>query len=133
MVYHASCDFCPSSKRVHYLHKRIGSHLKHISLVAWIFKITGVLCVTIINFYIFKWLFLDSDFFVERVQNLFVPHFAILVFSFIVSSLIIGVYSTACDALLIGYLIDLDHGLASRVPELGVLLESNRYKPLLPN
>lgn len=127
MVYFSSCNFCPSTKRVHYLHRRVGDRIGTSGFISWLFKISGVIAITAINWYIFRWIIMDTTYFTLKVQNIMVPLFAIFIFSFIVSALFIGIYSTACDALLMCYLIELDLDKKPRHEELNITVGNTGY------
>jgi hypothetical protein len=109
MAYFGSCNYCPSTKRNHYLNRRVGDTIGNVSFIGFIFKITGVIAIASLNYLLFNWLITNTDYFRTRVQNPMVPLFSIWIFGLVVAALFMSIYSTACDALLMCGLIDLDH------------------------
>ena len=132
MAFFSSCNFCPSTKRNHYLNRRVGDKIGHVGFIGFLFKISGVLCITGINYLIFNWIITDTEYFKTRVQNPLVPMFAIFIFGAIVSSLFMSIYSTSTDAALMCYLIELDLDKKPRHPELSETIAQGNdgYKPL---
>jgi hypothetical protein len=133
MTYFSSCNFCPSTKRNHYLNRRVGDSIGHVGFIGTLFKITGVLAIAGLNYMIYNWLITDTDYFKTRVQNPLVPLFAIFVFGVVVAALFMGIYSTSTDAALMCYLIELDLDKKPQHPELNEVIENKEkggYKQL---
>lgn len=126
MTYLSSCNFCNSSKRNHYLNRRVGDRIGHVGFIGFLFKITGVITITSLNYLIYKWIITKTEYFKSRVQNPLVPLFAIFIFGAVVASLTMSIYSTSTDATLMCYLIELDLEKKPRHPELNETLEKGK-------
>jgi len=123
MAYFGSCNFCPSTKRNHYLNKRVGDRIGHVGFIGTLFKISGVLAIAGLNYLIYNWIINKTVYFQSRVQNPLVPMFAIFIFGAIVAALIMGIYSTSTDATLMCYLIEQDLEKKPRHAELNEVIE----------
>lgn len=126
MTYLSSCNFCNSSKRNHYLVRRVGDRIGHVGFIGTLFKVTGVIAITSLNYLIYNWIITKTEYFKSRVQNPLVPLFAIFIFGAVVASLTMSIYSASTDAALMCYLIELDLDKKPRHPELNDTLEKGK-------
>lgn len=110
MAFFSSCNFCPSTKRNHYLAKRVEERIGSSSFISFLFKITGMIAIAALNTLAWSWLLKKTPYFQKKIENPLVPMFAIGVFGFIVAALFMSIYSTACDAFTMCLEIELDHG-----------------------
>lgn len=124
MTYFSSCNFCPSTKRNHYLNKRVGDRIGHVGFIGFLFKISGVLSITGLNYLIFNWVLSNTEYFKTRIQNPLVPIFAIFIFGAIVASLFMSIFSTSTDATLMCYLIELDLEKIPKHSELNEVMQN---------
>lgn len=110
MAYLSSCNFCPSSKRHHYLIRRTADQVDKVSFIGTLFKISGVFAIGALNSWFFFWILNKTKFLSEQVQNPAVTMGAIWVTSLVIAALLMGAFSTACDAKLMCHLVQLDLG-----------------------
>ena len=118
MAYYTSCNFCPSTKRNHYLNRRVGDQIGSSGFISMLFKISGMFAIASLNAFFWNWLINKTVYFQKRIQNPLVPMFAIWIFGFIVAALFMSIYSTACDAFTMCYLIQLDLDAKVSQPDL---------------
>jgi hypothetical protein len=134
MAYFTSCNYCPSTKRNHYLNRRVGDRIGgSTGFISFLFKITGMIAIASLNAILWNWLLTKTAYFQKRIENPLVPMFAIWVFGFIVAALFMSIYSTACDAFTMCYLIEVDLDRKASYDELAVIIVSkdgNAYRPL---
>ena len=108
MAYYTSCNFCPSTKRNHYLNRRVGDEIGSSGFISMLFKLSGMFAIASLNALMWNWILKNTAYFQKKIQNPLVPMFAIWIFGFIVAALFMSIYSTACDAFTMCYLIELD-------------------------
>lgn len=130
MAYFGATNYCPSTKRHHYLQRRVADRIGHVSFIGWLYKISSVFAITALNYLLWSYLLYEVKYFVELISNPVPVLTTIFILSFITSSLFMSLYSTACDAILMCYLIELDLGQTPRHPELSEILKDNAYQQL---
>ncbi len=108
MAYYTSCNFCPSTKRNHYLNRRVGDKIGSSGFISMLFKLSGMFAIASLNAFMWSWLLNNTAYFKKRIQNPLVPMFAIWIFGFITAALFMSIYSTACDAFTMCFLIEVD-------------------------
>lgn len=112
--YIASCNFCPASKEAFYLKQAYEATLGEISVVSFIYRLSGVLAITFINTWIAQLVFTYLPYYEGKFTNILVPIGVVFVLSLVLSSLFMNALNTVTEAALICYLIELDAGATPR-------------------
>lgn len=122
MTYMTSLNFCPSTKKDFYLKRRIEDDVGGFSLVGTIYSITGRLFIALIPPIVCYLLLTNMEYFTVRVSSPIFPCIVIFLISLAVSTLIMNMFSTANEAILMCYMIQRDtsckifhKGLSERV------------------
>lgn len=140
MVYMASADYCVSSKETYYLFLSYANKTGKLDLIGTIYKMIVVLTVALLNSWLFYWIFTYFDYYVENINNAFVPTLFIFIMTALIVIIFMNIYTTVTQAALLCYLIELDTGAEPRLVKLRELIQkgekvhakkgSNVYEPL---
>ena len=139
MVYLTSADYCPSSKETYYLFLAYQNKIGRLGLVSLLYKVVVALSISFFNAWMFYGIFSYFSYFIRNINNPLVPSFFIFLTSLLITLIFLNVFTTATNACVLCYLIELDIGKVPRDKELERQIAeaeglgggaANRYDPL---
>ena len=108
MTFLTSLDFCPSSKKVFYLQRRVGKKIGDLDIVGMLYSFAGRLFIAAIPTFVTWKILTNTKTYIEAVNNPFVPTISVFVISVIIATMFLNMFATANEALIICYMIQLD-------------------------
>lgn len=124
MTYYSNTNFCPSTKRNHYLGRRVGDAVGRASFINLLFKVAIILVIGLSNFFFWSWVFAHTSLLRSAgVNSSFAPMAAIILLTVFVCGLVLSTYSSAAEAFVLCYQVELDLSLKPSMPNLSAVLD----------
>lgn len=108
MIWLTKLNLCPAGKKDFYLSRRVGEKVGNAKWIGMFYSICARFSIVALTTYV-SWLcFTKWEYFNTKLQNPMIPTFAVFFIGLIISTLVMNLFSTACEANLMCYLTQLD-------------------------